>query len=137
MVVSIFDKELQPINLTNAAHADYMKAVCADHQGFEHSNGVGVQVLKSLTAGEAATGGVVTQSQVMVGTLDAELQPLILSKAAQYGLPNAWVDRLAKLDRQRRQVSPRNELQSWAILCTAHTGPQQWVGCHAKSAMLP
>lgn len=42
---------------------------------------------------------------IRVGTLDAELEPLILSKAAQHGLDPAWVTRLAKLDPQRRQVS--------------------------------
>ena len=42
---------------------------------------------------------------IRVGTLDAELEPLILSKAAQHGLDPSWVTRLAKLDPQRRQVS--------------------------------
>ena len=36
--------------------------------------------------------------------LNAELEPLILSKAAQFGLPPAWVSRLAKTDPERRQV---------------------------------
>ena len=36
--------------------------------------------------------------------LNAELEPLILSKAAQFGLPPAWVSRLAKADPERRQV---------------------------------
>lgn len=44
-------------------------------------------------------------SGIRVGTLDAELEPLILSKAAQHGLDPAWVTRLARLDPQRRQVS--------------------------------
>lgn len=43
-------------------------------------------------------------SCIRVGTLDAELEPLILSKAAQHGLDPAWVTRLAELDPQRRQV---------------------------------
>lgn len=86
--------------------ADCKQAVRADHRDSQQPNLADVQVLRSLTAGEAATDGVMTQSQVMLGTLDAELQPLILSKAAQYGLPAAWVYRLAKLDWQRRQVSP-------------------------------
>ena len=43
-------------------------------------------------------------SSIRVGTLDAELEPLILSKAAQHGLDPSWVTRLAKLDPQRRQV---------------------------------
>lgn len=42
--------------------------------------------------------------QILVGTLEAELEPLVLSKAAQYGLPVVWVNRLAKLDPERRQV---------------------------------
>jgi hypothetical protein len=36
--------------------------------------------------------------------LDAELEALLLSKAAQFGLPGAWVSRLDKLDPERRQV---------------------------------
>lgn len=48
---------------------------------------------------------------IRVGTLDAELEPLILSKAAQHGLDPSWVTLLAKLDPQRRQVS----------LCTLET----------------
>lgn len=43
-------------------------------------------------------------SQLAVGTLDAELEPLVLSKAAQLGLAPAWITRLARLDPQRRQV---------------------------------
>ena len=34
-----------------------------------------------------------------------ELEPVLLSKAAQLGLPAQWVARLARLDNQRRQVS--------------------------------
>lgn len=41
---------------------------------------------------------------IRVGTLDAELEPLVLSKASQHGLDPCWVTRLAKLDPQRRQV---------------------------------
>ena len=36
--------------------------------------------------------------------LDAELEPLMLSKAAQYKLPAEWVSRLARVDPERRQV---------------------------------
>ena len=43
-------------------------------------------------------------SQLAVGTLDAELEPLVLSKAAQLGLAPAWITRLARLDPHRRQV---------------------------------
>ena len=39
-----------------------------------------------------------------VGTLDAELEPLLLSKAAQHGLDPSWVTRLARLDPHRPQV---------------------------------
>ena len=41
-----------------------------------------------------------------VAVLGAELQPLLLSRAAQHGLPRAWVSRLARLDPLRRQVRP-------------------------------
>ncbi|GFH30343.1 PDZ domain-containing protein, partial [Haematococcus lacustris] len=37
-------------------------------------------------------------------TLDAELEPLLLSKAAQFGLPASWVSRLDRRDPERRQV---------------------------------
>ena len=36
--------------------------------------------------------------------LDAELEALLLSKAAQFRLPAEWVTRLASLDPERRQV---------------------------------
>lgn len=39
-----------------------------------------------------------------VRVLDAELEPLLLSKAAQFGLPTDWVARLMALDPERRQV---------------------------------
>lgn len=42
--------------------------------------------------------------QIRVGTLDAELEPLVLSKAAQHGLPPSWVTCLAKLDPHQPQV---------------------------------
>ncbi|PNW85316.1 hypothetical protein CHLRE_03g180650v5 [Chlamydomonas reinhardtii] len=36
--------------------------------------------------------------------LDAELEAVLLSKAAQFGLPGEWVSRLDQLDPERRQV---------------------------------
>lgn len=39
-----------------------------------------------------------------VRVLNAELEPLLLSKAAQFGLPAEWVSRLVELDPERRQV---------------------------------
>ena len=39
-----------------------------------------------------------------VRVLDAELEPLLLSKAAQFGLPLEWISRLMALDAERRQV---------------------------------
>jgi len=39
-----------------------------------------------------------------VPVLDAELEPLLLSKAAQFGLPREWISRLVTLDPERRQV---------------------------------
>lgn len=52
---------------------------------------------------KAELGGAAT-CQLTVGTLDAELEPLILSKAAQHGLAPSWVTRLARFDPHRRQV---------------------------------
>lgn len=43
-----------------------------------------------------------------VRVLDAELEPVLLSKAAQTGLPADWVSYLARLDPERRQVPPKN-----------------------------
>lgn len=60
------------------------------------------QVVQKLQ--QRGKGGPAASPQIIVGTLDAELEPLVLSKAAQHGLPAAWVDRLAKLDPERRQV---------------------------------
>eukprot|EP00200_Dunaliella_tertiolecta_P008556 CAMPEP_0202391600 /NCGR_PEP_ID=MMETSP1127-20130417/91921_1 /ASSEMBLY_ACC=CAM_ASM_000462 /TAXON_ID=3047 /ORGANISM="Dunaliella tertiolecta, Strain CCMP1320" /LENGTH=1117 /DNA_ID=CAMNT_0048994043 /DNA_START=31 /DNA_END=3384 /DNA_ORIENTATION=+ len=39
-----------------------------------------------------------------VRTLDAELEPVLLSKAAQFNLPTEWVSRLDQQDPERRQV---------------------------------
>ena len=39
-----------------------------------------------------------------VRVLDADLEPLLLSKAAQFGLPGEWVAKLMALDPERRQV---------------------------------
>ena len=39
-----------------------------------------------------------------IRTLDAELEAVLLSKAAQFGLPPEWVSRLDALDPERRQV---------------------------------
>ncbi|KXZ56802.1 hypothetical protein GPECTOR_1g722 [Gonium pectorale] len=39
-----------------------------------------------------------------VSVLDAELEAVLLSKAAQFGLPAEWVSRLDQLDPERRQV---------------------------------
>lgn len=36
--------------------------------------------------------------------LNAELMPLLLSKAAHLGLPGAWISRLSQVDPERRQV---------------------------------
>ena len=62
-----------------------------------------MQVLDRLSqTNEAVQAG--AGSQMQVGTLDAELEPLLLSKAAQHGLNPSWVTRLATLDPQRPQV---------------------------------
>ncbi|KAL4517828.1 hypothetical protein Ndes2526A_g02205 [Nannochloris sp. 'desiccata'] len=39
-----------------------------------------------------------------VRVLNAELEPLLLSKAAQFGLPPEWISLLMALDKERRQV---------------------------------
>ena len=39
-----------------------------------------------------------------VRVLNAELEPLLLSKAAQFGLPSEWISSLMALDKERRQV---------------------------------
>jgi hypothetical protein len=39
-----------------------------------------------------------------IRTLDAELEPLSLTRAAVFGLPSCWVSRLERLDPERRQV---------------------------------
>jgi len=39
-----------------------------------------------------------------VRVLNAELEPLLLSKAAQFGLPSEWISCLMALDKERRQV---------------------------------
>ncbi|KAG2499918.1 hypothetical protein HYH03_002205 [Edaphochlamys debaryana] len=39
-----------------------------------------------------------------VSVLDAELEAVLLSKAAQFGLPSEWVTRLDQIDPERRQV---------------------------------
>lgn len=58
-----------------------------------------------LEQGAKAEAGGAATCQLTVGTLDAELEPLILSKAAQHGLAPSWVTRLARFDPHRRQVS--------------------------------
>ncbi len=58
-----------------------------------------------LEQGAKAESGGAATCQLTVGTLDAELEPLILSKAAQHGLAPSWVARLARFDPHRRQVS--------------------------------
>jgi len=58
-------------------------------------------VIKRLEAAGGA-GAAVEPPQVPV--LDAELVPLPLAKAAQYGLPQEWVARLVEFDPERRQV---------------------------------
>lgn len=58
-------------------------------------------------AAEAAAAGKVGDpawEPPSVSLLDMELEPVLLSKAAQLGLPAQWVARLSHLDNQRRQV---------------------------------
>lgn len=53
---------------------------------------------------EAAGGAGAAVEPPQVPVLDAELVPLPLAKAAQYGLPQEWVARLVEYDSERRQV---------------------------------
>ncbi|KAL0022065.1 hypothetical protein WJX79_000023 [Trebouxia sp. C0005] len=78
----------------------------------EYCRGISVAVIKHWLnqvcnmverGAKAELGGAAT-CQLTVGTLDAELEPLILSKAAQHGLAPSWVTRLARFDPHRRQV---------------------------------
>ena len=63
------------------------------------------QVCNMVETGAKAESGGAATCQLTVGTLDAELEPLILSKAAQHGLAPSWVTGLARFDPHRRQVS--------------------------------
>ena len=56
-------------------------------------------------AAAASEAGTPAWDPPSVSLLDMELEPVLLSKAAQLGLPAQWVARLARLDNQRRQVS--------------------------------
>jgi S1-C subfamily serine protease len=71
----------------------------------------------SLSAAAAANGAALSpfsplslSSDIPVGhppsvrVLNAELEPLLLSKAAQFGLPSEWISQLMALDKERRQV---------------------------------
>ena len=52
-----------------------------------------------------------------VSLLDIELEPVLLSKAAQLGLPAQWVARLSRLDNQRRQVSALSIVAGSMVFC--------------------
>ena len=57
---------------------------------------------EGLAEGEAGDASMA----LAVRVLDAELEALTMSKAASYGLPEAWVGRLTRFDPVRRQVQP-------------------------------
>jgi len=54
--------------------------------------------------GAARPPGAAAPAPLRVAVLGAELEPLLLSRAAQVGLPAAWVAALARLDPLRRQA---------------------------------
>ena len=54
--------------------------------------------------GGAEGGSIAAPAALAVRVLDAELEALTMSKAAAYGLPEAWVARLTRFDPVRRQV---------------------------------
>jgi hypothetical protein len=64
-----------------------------------------VERIAAEAAAEQTEAGPPTWEPPSVSLLDIELEPVLLSKAAQLGLPAQWVARLSRLDNQRRQVS--------------------------------
>jgi S1-C subfamily serine protease len=68
--------------------------------------GVAAPWLDRLAAAAAAAGasGGGDLKPPRVRVLDAELEAVLLSKAAQFGLPAEWVSRLDRLDPERRQA---------------------------------
>ena len=68
------------------------------------------------TAAEGGAHGVrphAAPAALAVAVLDAELEVLTMSKAASYGLPEAWVARLTRFDPVRRQARPCRLAASW------------------------
>ena len=74
------------------------------HRGSETQAAVQVRNMLEQGGEEEVEADGAALSAITVATLDAELEPLILSKAAQHGLAPAWITRLARLDPRRRQV---------------------------------
>jgi len=60
-------------------------------------------VCRVAMAQEAQARGRAAHELTDVFTLDAEMESLLLSKAAKFGLPAEWVDRLCQVDPDRRQ----------------------------------
>ena len=58
--------------------------------------------------GGAEGGHAAAPAALAVRVLDAELEALTMSKAAAYGLPEAWVARLTRFDPVRRQARCRH-----------------------------
>lgn len=81
---------------------DEDRETCAGLQAAVFAPWVERIAAEAAAAGEAAPPAWDPPS---VSLLDMELEPVLLSKAAQLGLPAQWVARLARLDNQRRQVS--------------------------------
>ena len=84
--------------------------------------------------GTAAEGGMdalkddAPPAALAVAVLDAELEAMTMSKAASYGLPEAWVARLTRFDPVRRQArtmprsvrsSPGAQQLRWGCFCCA------------------
>ena len=91
---------------------DEDREMCAGLQVAVFAPGVERIASEAAAAGEA---GPPAWDPPSVSLLDMELEPVLLSKAAQLGLPAQWVARLARLDNQRRQVSTL-----FSALCHKH-----------------
>ncbi len=94
-----------------AAAWKYLSSVQVDNEDRETCAGLQAAVFAPWVerivaeAAAATAAGQPGWQPPSVSLLDAELEPVLLSKAAQLGLPAQWVARLARLDNQRRQVS--------------------------------
>ncbi len=85
---------------------------------------------KLLASGLGSPAGLGSGGSPRVRVLDAELEPVLLSKAAKFGMPAEWVARLARLDPLRRQVAGLAMQLLLALTCVCR------VPCSAAAAYL-